>query len=321
MKRKSCVIGLTLLMLCLHGKALASLEDSTLTIITYHEAEIPSDLGQERVDNLIREYRDKLPRELQTAIRKIPSARDRIEFLERSPALIKLKKTVDYENVTALVDTILRVVSERPDAFLFTKIETGTGTIIFRAKIVNIKTVVKAEDRIEFAQTEAFVTETMNTQIQELAKNILLQVSPMNIQRIIEYKHIGLDAPRFLNYPTISSGVIALGSFAWYLVEDANVDDAYKKYNQPGSVEEITEARIEAEKALTRKNIAGTSAFISGVAFGFFILRDILWHKDKKVIKDEIGQSMGQNTGNPFKIGINHFPSKNGIFVEFTLRF
>lgn len=163
---------------CLYSKAWSSLEDSTLTIIAYHEAEIPSHLGQERVDNLIREYREKLPRDLQTAIIKIPGARDRVVFIERSSSLMKFKKAVDYENVTALVDTILRVVSEKPDAILFTKIETGAGTIVFRAKIVNIKTIVKAEDRVEFAQSGAFITETMDLKIEALAKSILSQVSP-----------------------------------------------------------------------------------------------------------------------------------------------
>ena len=177
MKRKSYSVWLIFFIFCLYGKAWSSLEDSTLTIIAYHEAEIPINLGQQRVDNLIREYKDKLPRDLQTAIIKIPGAHDRVEFLERSFSLMKFKKAVDYENVTALVDTILRIVSEKPDAFLFTKIETGAGTIVFRAKIVNIKTIVKAEDRVEFAQSGAFVTETMNSKIQDLAKSILRQVS------------------------------------------------------------------------------------------------------------------------------------------------
>lgn len=173
---KSYVVWLIPLMFCPCSKTWSSSADTTLTIITYHQAEIPSDLGQERIDNLIREYKEKLPRDLQTEIKKVPGTRGKIEFLERSADLIKLKKAIDYENVSALIDTILTIVSPQPDAFLFTKIETGGGTIVLRGKIVNIETLVIAEDRIEFPQSEAFLTETMDSRIEDLACGILKQV-------------------------------------------------------------------------------------------------------------------------------------------------
>jgi hypothetical protein len=245
----------------------------------------------------------------------MPSARGKIKFLERS---IKLKKAIRYENAAAFIDTILTLVSEKPDAFLFTKIEKGGGTITFLAKIVDIKAVVQAESRVEFGQASASVPDTLNSQIRYLARGLIKQLFPT---QVVIYRHVGLDAPRFLNYSTISSGVIAAGSAVWYLIEDKNVDDNYERYKENKDVQLVTKFRIATEKSLSRRKIAKNTAIISGAVFGIFLFRDIFFHHNKKVVDEQIDQSMGENTGKAIKLGINHSFPQESISVQLTFCF
>jgi hypothetical protein len=59
MSKISYIFWLTLLILRLQGAPLSLADQPKLTIITYYEAEIPSNLGRDRVDGLISEYRGK----------------------------------------------------------------------------------------------------------------------------------------------------------------------------------------------------------------------------------------------------------------------
>jgi len=317
MSNKFRIIRLALLMLCLNGKAWGSLEDTTLTVITWYEAQIPISLGKQRVDILVKELETKLPTQLQTAIKKLPASRGRVEFLDRSSELIKLKKAVDYESAAALVTTIPKVVSQPANAFLFTKIDIGSGTIVFHAKIVKIGTLIQSEDEVEFEQTKAFIPGIMRSSIQELAESLLKQVLPVpKREKSLYCKH-----ERFLNYPTISSGALSVGSLVWYLIEDGNVSDSYSSYRSSMSVEDATKSRIKTEKAFSRRQIAGTSAIVSGVAFGFFLMRDIFWQRDTRVDSSEAEQNLHGNPDHGLKMCINPLTSKDGILIRVALSF
>jgi hypothetical protein len=294
----SCL--LSILIVCCQSTSWVFANESTLTVITYHEAEIPMNLSNNRVDGLISEFRDKLPIELQTAIQNISGVHDKIRFLERSN-LIELKIALQYENVAALVDTLLELVPCKANAFLFTKIEKGGGTIVFRSKIVDTKTVILAESRVEFKQQYSSVPDTLNYQVQQLARSIIKILFPPTI----EYKNrlIDLDYRPFVNFPILSSGTVTLCSFIWYLNERNNVKSYHSKYEKATDIIDVTDLRIKTEKSLTRRNIARTTAVISGTIFGTLLVRDILWIN--KLNQDESHTMSNEKNRNKNRISIN----------------
>jgi len=178
MKNKHLIKTMFFLVIIVISLARGSNGDSIMYVITYPYAEIPIDLENSNEDNLIRDIGASLPGELQLAIFEIlhKISTNKLIFLDRS-SLTSMTQSIDYENVTGIIDGVLKIVSKKPNAFLFTKIEnlkSRPGWVIIRAKLVNLSTIILAEKRVEIPT--AHVPDSLNYRIKSIANDLLNQL-------------------------------------------------------------------------------------------------------------------------------------------------
>jgi hypothetical protein len=100
----------------------------------------------------------------------------------------------------------------------------------------------------------------------------------------------GLDKPRIsipltnrkVSHLTTLFGALTAGSFAWYLVENNNADDALARYRAATRLEDVVDLRIQTENARTRCDIAAYEFIGSASVFAILLARDLLRSKPQK---------------------------------------
>ncbi len=291
-------------------------QDSTLILITYPFAKMPKNLTDDIESAAIRELANRLPEDLETAILDI--SKEEISFLSRKK-LITLKETLDYENREKMVNQILTTVSEPFDAILFTEIARSIGRIGIKAEIVDRSTKIMVKRSVEFQTTILVQPDSLDSQINNLAYKL---VNTLTEKQAYLYKYMGLDQRPFLNYPTLSSGTIMAGATIWYLFENAHINDLSKKYDSATGLNDVTNYRIQIEESKTRRGIAKTTALLSGVLFGAFMIRDIFFRHQEVVQYAELENSLREKSHRGLKLQIkNSALSEDSISLSMVLLF
>ena len=106
-----------------------------------------------------------------------------------------------------------------------------------------------------------------------------------NTITIVKTDTIKIPETRFLNYRILSSGVISLGSFIWFLNERAKALNDFENYTNAKYRTDVVSYRISTEKHRVRRNIAGTISAAAGVTFAYFFLKDLFCPPREKVIR------------------------------------
>lgn len=237
------------------GKATA---DSTFDVITYFEAEIPSIIEEAQTDSKIQELGKSLPAQLQTEIGNL--AHGRIVFQDPG-VLTKLQDVLvhadvvfKFEDVKPVIDKIVKEIAVT-DAVLFTKIEkVGYGLIRITAKIVDRATRVRTQKQIEVNLDTPGMWEA---KVQDLAREI--------VKDIVSRKGL-------IRNPKIWAAVATIASAAWWAAENNNVRNDDETYGDAATTIEATRAGINAEKSVTRRDIAaGSTAVAAGALLIFSI--------------------------------------------------
>lgn len=114
------------------------------------------------------------------------------------------------------------------------------------------------------------------------------------------------------------SGMIASGSFIWFLVERNKANDNFDKYRSAISTPEAVKLRHEVGKSRTRRDIAGVISLVSGVAFTYFLVRYLFCSESKEFFTHDI-RSLGSTP--KVKFGLETNPITNDVLVTMSLQF
>jgi len=130
-----------------------------------------------------------------------------------------------------------------------------------------------------------------------------------------ETLYVKVPPRRFLNYRVISSGIVALGSFGWFLRERAQAKAKLDDYHSAVETAEVIKLRAEVEKSRTPRNIAGTISVVSGVTFAYFLAKDLFWPERKQELDCKERDTWDSNP--KFHFGLQ--PSLNDNEVKITM--
>jgi len=257
---------------------LSQSHDSNWILISLPYAAVPDNLEDDDVSEIIKKLAERIPEELEAQLRR--RSKKSIQFLDRA-VLIELQKVTQWENSSGLVQEVQQVVSKPFDGILSTKTIRNLINITIKAKVVDKKSTVTettAEESLSLEYLQDRVK--LDSMYNSLADKIINEILPQNA--LVRYQFHGWDAPRFLNYSTILPGTTFLSSLAWFLIEDGKVNDSFSRYNDPQSdSQSVARNRIETERTLTRRNIAGNISIVSGALLGVALIRDIFLHGEQ----------------------------------------
>ncbi len=125
---------------------------------------------------------------------------------------------------------------------------------------------------------------------------------------------------RFFNYRVISSGTVAGISTAWFLIERAKAKTKLDDYHRAAETAEVIKLRAEVEKGRTRRNIAGTLSAVSGVAFAYFLAKDIFCPERKKQINCK-DQGTTWYSDKKLHFGFESNLNTNEVLITMSLNF
>jgi len=267
--------------------------DSTLKIIIFPYLKILYQFLDQNneIDVRMINYKEKIPR----IIYKYLYQSKTYVLIDRSRELSKLKKFVNDENNEGLIKKSLTLISEEPDAFLFTTIDKYTETVTLGAKILDLKSNLIANSSQKIKFSDFLSDDSLSARIKELSDSLIIQNFPSkfkksekNIPDTFNMKSEPENNKKssIIKSPLFWSSISTTASTIWLVVEEKNIDKNYKNYQLGTSIQEVTKSRINTEKAITRRNFAAISTAISSSILFSYIIKKYLFHrKNDKIIK------------------------------------
>ncbi len=236
--------------------------DSTLDVVAYPFAEIPIALegGSETLaDKEIKRLSESLPTQLETEIQSIVP-RKKVSFVEMEDipklqkVLLQTKANFKFKDVQNVVKTISEKFA-KVDAVLFMKIEkVGLASIKITAKIVDVSSrkISQKQEKVNL-DTDGL----LDAKVKILAKNLAGDI---------------VSRGSLIRNPKVWAVAATIASAVWWVVENNHVRNDDKNYGDATTTVEATRAGIEAEKSVTRRNIAaGSTAVAAGALLIFSI--------------------------------------------------
>jgi len=238
--------------------------DKTFDVVTYSFAEIPripEGVRETPTDLEIKKLSESLPLQLETEIqslipRKKISFLDVEDFPKLQEVLVYTKATFKFEDVKTVIKAISKKVAEA-DAVLFMKIEkVGYVSIKITAKIVDVSSRKLTQKQVEVNLTiHGLLKEKMKDLARDLVKDIVSQKS-------------------ILHKPVIWATIATVASAIWWLAENEQVITNDEIYDEATTIVDATNAGIDADKSVTRREIAAISTGVSAGAFLVFLIFD-----------------------------------------------
>lgn len=261
MKKDFLVAALYFLALVTYRNVASQTADSTLNVVAYPFAEIPLALegSSETLTNKeIKRLSESLPTQLETEIQSI-IPRKKVSFVEMEDipklqeVLLQTKANFKFEDVQNVVKTISDEFA-KVDAVLFMKIEkVGLASIKITAKIVDVSSRKLSQKQEKVNLDDGL----LDSKVKILAKNLAGDI---------------VSRGSFVRDPKAWAAVATIASAAWWFLENGSVKDNDRAYDGATTTVEATEAGIEAEKSVTRRNIAaGSTAVAAGALLIFSI--------------------------------------------------
>jgi hypothetical protein len=249
-----------------------------------------------------------------------------IRFLNRA-WLGEFKLLVRKENISVLVDTIVKAAPKPFDAILFMGIDiVSLDRIKIRAEIVDLTYTVRAGEDVDVFTKYLNDADTLKSKMRYLARGIIKDFYPWPIIKTPRNWFVSPSIPLGIknwkvSLLTASSVVATVGTYLWYHSEKDMAEKHYAAYQAAETTQDAVAERISAEKANSRSAVAETVFWTSVGISAVLLANDILFQSKSQTSEASLDNKVLENFGHNVHLTFNQMSQDRAISLAITMKF